>query len=313
MDAMLSTALFLLTLVNLFAGKGSAEKAEALFVFGDSYADTGNHDPYDQAVNQAWRRPNGLIWPGYPAGRISSGKIQTDFWADILGISSPIAYELLRSHDCNVNASKIKQGVNFAVGGSGIFRAFGFKTVPEQVQQFKKLIAAGSGFDSPKLSRSVVLVSVAGNDYAALSSSQSGSIEGLVDLVKPVVSGILEVVKDLYETGLRNFVVSNIAALGCGAEIGKTSCDPKYDGVINLHTKLLIDGVHHLRSNLKGSSIIITDLDSAFNYIFRNSEQHGFVDMFFPCCAAPDDAKSCAEVDEKGRALYEMLQKRIGN
>lgn len=37
--------------------------------------------------------------------------------------------------DCNINASKIKQGVNFAMGGSGIFRAFGFITiVPQPVE-----------------------------------------------------------------------------------------------------------------------------------------------------------------------------------
>ncbi|KAH9311071.1 hypothetical protein KI387_026106 [Taxus chinensis] len=301
MDSMLGSALFMVTILNLFAGKGSAEMAEALFVFGDSFADTGNRDPYNQTLSQSWRRPYGLTWPGYPAGRFSSGKIQTDFWGDILGLPCPVSYELLKSHDCETDAEKIRQGVNFAVGGSGIFRAHRFTTVPEQVKQFKKLIAASSGFDSLRLSRSVALISAAGNDYA-----NNGSNEGLVDLVEPVVSGTIEVVKDLYESGLRNFVVSNVAPFGCAPQIGKTSCDSKYDDTINLHTKLLTEGVHHLRSNLKGLSIIISDLVSAFHHIFSHSTQYGFEDIFMPCCAVKGGVNMCTEVDERGRALFEV-------
>nr|AKH04262.1 putative ester hydrolase [Taxus baccata] len=306
MDTMFWSALFLVTILNLYAGRGSAEKAEALFVFGDSYADTGNHDPYDQTVNQVWRKPNGLDWPGYPAGRVSSGKIQTDFWGDILGLPCPVSYELLKNHDCEADAERITQGVNFAVGGSGIFRAYGFTTIPEQVKQFKKLIAASSGFDSHKLSRSVALISAAGNDYVALRDSTNGSVEGLVDLVEPVVSGTMEAVKDLYESGLRNFVVSNVAPFGCAPQIGKTSCDSKYDDTINLHTKLLTEGVHHLRSNLEGSSIIISDLVAAFYHIFSHSTQYGFEDIFMPCCDVKGGVNMCTEVDERGRALFEV-------
>ncbi|XP_059076592.1 GDSL esterase/lipase At3g09930 [Cryptomeria japonica] len=218
---MFSRLLFLMTILSLFAGRGIADKAQALFVFGDSFADTGNRNPYNQTVNEPWRRPYGLTWPGYPAGRYSSGKIQTDFWGDILGLPVPIAYELFRSHDCKATAKKIRRGVNFAVGGSGIFQAYGFITVAQQVKQFKKLIAGSHGFDSRKLSRSVVLISVAGNDYGAFLSSRNGSIEGVTDLVKPVVSGIIDGVKELYESRLTNFAVSFVDLfVPCCAEKG---------------------------------------------------------------------------------------------
>ncbi|GLJ25813.1 hypothetical protein SUGI_0494340 [Cryptomeria japonica] len=252
-------------------GRGNAEKAQALFVFGDSYADTGNHDPYNQSLNLPWRRPYGLTWPGYPAGRYSSGKIQTDFWGDILGLPVPIAYELLRSHDCKATAKKIRKGVNFAVGGSGIFQAYGFITVAQQVKQFKKLIAGSHGFDSRKLSRSVVLISVAGNDYGTFLSSRNGSIQGVIDLVKPVVSGTIDAVKELYESGLRNFAVSNIGPFGCGPQIGKASY-----------------------------------LVSAVNHIFSSPEQFGFMDLFVPCCAIKGGVEMCGEVDEIGKPLFEV-------
>ncbi|XP_057835468.2 GDSL esterase/lipase At5g03610 [Cryptomeria japonica] len=284
MDAMFSCLFFLITILSLFAGRGNAEKAQALFVFGDSYADTGNHDPYNQSLNLPWRRPYGLTWPGYPAGRYSSGKIQTDFWGDILGLPVPIPYELLKSHECKAIAKKITR-VNFAVGGSAIFQAYGFITVAQQVNQFKKLIGGKQGFDSHKLSRCVVLISVAGNDYAAFLSRGYGSIEGLIDLVKPVVSGITETVKDLYLCGLRNFAVSNMFRLGCLPQIGRTSCDSTYDNIPALQMRLLTEGIESLRSNFKDISIIVSDLASATNHIFSNHRQYGLVDLFVPCCA----------------------------
>ncbi|GLJ25819.1 hypothetical protein SUGI_0494420 [Cryptomeria japonica] len=140
--------------------RGITNKARAFFVFGDSSADTGNRNPFNQTINEPWRRPYGLTWPCYPAGQYSSGKIQTDFWGDILGFPSPIAYELLRSHDSKAAAKKIRRGVNFAVGGSGIFQAYGFITEAQKVKQFKKLIRQSHEFDSQKLSQSIVLISV---------------------------------------------------------------------------------------------------------------------------------------------------------
>ena len=97
--------------------------------------------------------------------------------ADILGLPVPISYEQLKSHECKANAKKIVKGVNFAVGGSGIFRAYGFITVAQQVKQFKNLVGRRHGFDSHKLSRSAVLISVAGNDYNAFLDSKNGSTE----------------------------------------------------------------------------------------------------------------------------------------
>ncbi|XP_042940326.1 GDSL esterase/lipase At5g03610-like isoform X3 [Carya illinoinensis] len=47
-----------------------------LFVFGDSYSDTGNTDK----TQSAWEYPYGITFPGKPAGRFSSGRVLTDFF-----------------------------------------------------------------------------------------------------------------------------------------------------------------------------------------------------------------------------------------
>ncbi|KAH9316541.1 hypothetical protein KI387_025168, partial [Taxus chinensis] len=82
---------------------------------------------------------------------------------DIVGIPCPASYELLKNHEYETNAKRLRQGVNFVMGGNGIFQAYSFTTFPEQVKQFKKLIAGSSRFDSYKLSHSVALISATGN------------------------------------------------------------------------------------------------------------------------------------------------------
>ncbi|RVW94190.1 GDSL esterase/lipase [Vitis vinifera] len=46
-----------------------------LFVFGDSYVDTGNGGR--QATS--WKKPYGIIFPGKPTGRYSDGRVFTDY------------------------------------------------------------------------------------------------------------------------------------------------------------------------------------------------------------------------------------------
>lgn len=47
-----------------------------LFVFGDSYSDTGNNP---KALASSWKTPYGLTFPGKPAGRYSDGRVLTDY------------------------------------------------------------------------------------------------------------------------------------------------------------------------------------------------------------------------------------------
>ncbi|CAH2074302.1 unnamed protein product [Thlaspi arvense] len=87
---------------------------EKLFVFGDSYADTGNiKKPH--AVS--WRVPYGISFPGKPPGRFSDGLVSTDFLAILLRIQSPIPY-LWKDYAGN---KRLRYGMNFAYGGTGVF------------------------------------------------------------------------------------------------------------------------------------------------------------------------------------------------
>ena len=58
-----------------------------LFVFGDSYADTGNNK---KSEANSWKYPYGITFPGKPAGRYSDGRVLTDF----LGVSLSLSLSL---------------------------------------------------------------------------------------------------------------------------------------------------------------------------------------------------------------------------
>lgn len=47
-----------------------------LFVFGDSYSDTGNTR---KSQAYSWKYPYGITFPGKPTGRYSDGRVFTDF------------------------------------------------------------------------------------------------------------------------------------------------------------------------------------------------------------------------------------------
>lgn len=54
----------------------SGGNVRPVFVFGDSYADTGN---LPISVSRSWKRPYGTTFPGQPTGRFSDGRVLTDY------------------------------------------------------------------------------------------------------------------------------------------------------------------------------------------------------------------------------------------
>lgn len=56
-------------------------KPDKLFVFGDSYSDTGNTGI---AASRSWKPPYGMTFPGKPCGRFSNGRVLTDYVGQFL-------------------------------------------------------------------------------------------------------------------------------------------------------------------------------------------------------------------------------------
>ncbi|RVW91007.1 GDSL esterase/lipase [Vitis vinifera] len=69
--------LFLLLSVIISAAGAyvDANRSIKLFVFGDSYVDTGNRD----STARSWKEPYGITYPRIPAGHFSDGQVFTEY------------------------------------------------------------------------------------------------------------------------------------------------------------------------------------------------------------------------------------------
>uniref|UniRef100_A0A6N2M3X3 SGNH hydrolase-type esterase domain-containing protein n=1 Tax=Salix viminalis TaxID=40686 RepID=A0A6N2M3X3_SALVM len=183
------------------AAKNSPNGAPKLFVFGDSYVDTGN---WPRNVRGPWKVPYGKTFPGKPNGRASDGRVLTDHIASFLGIESPTPYQLR-------NTSKnTRQGLNFALGGSGIFPSWKNDTLTVQIDRFEQLLKENvySRQCDLEYSSSVALVSSGSNDYSFYAAAKKGSKDKstfvVLDLYNAMVSAI-----DQFRQGAANTKYKN--------------------------------------------------------------------------------------------------------
>ncbi|KAK7268411.1 hypothetical protein RIF29_21109 [Crotalaria pallida] len=72
-------------------GMYDSNPVKKLFVFGDSYVDTGNF-----LHSGSYKPPSGITFPGTPAGRFGNGRVLTDYLGNIIFFSSSLYYSLLR-------------------------------------------------------------------------------------------------------------------------------------------------------------------------------------------------------------------------
>lgn len=306
-------------LLLCFAPRGLDARPRALFVFGDSYADTGNHSPYVPILNRPWKSPYGSTWPGDGTGRYSDGKVFTDFFAEYLGFpSAPMTERMAKGKK---EYDEGMHGINFAYGGSGMFSTFGplIPRVNSQIQQFREFIE--SGFLAKDLiAASMILFVVCGNDYTAYGDSHPND-EGILDFVPDVASEIDGTLKAFYELGARKLSVTKMLPYGCypkiTSKVNYSSCNASENARTILHNKLLTDHVAAFKALHSDVEITFLDFQQAFEMAFQGHYDQADLlneDSTFqrninlrPCCEGIGDA-SCGEKDLFGRKQYNVCE-----
>lgn len=82
--------------------------------------------------------------------------------AKFYGIKSPIAYRWMK-----YAGKRLRYGVNFAYGGTGVFDTLAFEpNMTTQIDFFEKLLK-DSVYNKSDLQSALFLVTLAGNDYSA--------------------------------------------------------------------------------------------------------------------------------------------------
>lgn len=278
-----------------------------LFVFGDSYSDTGNNR---KSVASSWKYPYGITFPGKPSGRFSDGRVLTDFLAKFIGVKSPLPYRFRK-----IGVQHLKYGVNFAHGGTGVFKTLVLDpNMTTQIDFFQNLIQNVSVFTPKDLHFSVALVTVSGNDYATYVAT-NGSVQGWQPFIASVVNQLTVNLKRIYDLGVNKIVVIALEPLGClprsTAEFSFQKCNGTVNTLVGFHNLLLQQAVAKLNNETKSSSFLILDLYTSFTSVFKNKGDLGsikFENPLKPCCVGVSSGYYCGSLDANGTKKYTICQ-----
>ncbi|GMH10225.1 hypothetical protein Nepgr_012066 [Nepenthes gracilis] len=283
----------------------SSNGVNKLFVFGDSYADSGN---LNKSTYSSWKPPYGITYPGYPSGRFSNGRILVDYIATYYGIPSPVAYEERES-------GTTEYGVNFAFGGAGVFKTlFPVPNITGQIDLLQQLIDdKQTPYSQTDLLTSLAVVFVSGDDYIYYAVSHAGSLQGLAAYANSVINQLVLDLKRIHDLGVPNVLVSGLGPLGClppaTADSSYTSCNSQVNGFPLFHNQLLFKSLEKLNFQSMEPVFFLLDLYDAFLAAIQGHVHLPdggileFENRLKPCCQGVDAFNFCGDT-VGGQPMY---------
>ncbi|KAI4370187.1 hypothetical protein MLD38_018561 [Melastoma candidum] len=270
-----------------------------LFVFGDSYADTGNAP---MASSSSWKVPYGMTFPGKPSGRYSDGRVLPDFVAKYYGLQSPTPYKFRK-----FGAERARRyGMNFAIGGTGVFKTLvALPNMTAQIDMFQQVTGEGM-YTVDDLHASLALVQLSGNDYAAF-LFRTGSFEALPAFIQSVVNQLTINIKRIHGLGIEKVAVTNLPPLGCLPGLtGFTSprkCVDFINPFVETHNRLLAGAVAVLNNETRTSTFAVANLYDSFTSALGNPT---FDRPLEPCCVGINSTYMCGDVDPSRMKMYKV-------
>ncbi|XP_039003879.1 GDSL esterase/lipase At5g03610-like [Hibiscus syriacus] len=293
------------------ASKSESKSNVTLFVFGDSYVDTGN---WRKSVGGSWKEPYGITFPGKPSGRFSDGRVLTDYIASYLGTRTPTAYQWRKG----VKRSNLKYGMNFAYGGTGVLDTpVNQPNMTTQVDYFQRLIRE-KVYEKHDLNNSVAIVSVAGNDYAAyLARNTDDDLQKLPGFTKTIMKQLGINLERIQGLGVKRIAVTLIEPMGCvpvqAASSSYTNCSEVLNIGSKFHNQMLQQALKTLNDKTNSTVFVTLDLYNAFisalnKLTKRASASLGMKNPLKPCCEGKEKGNYCGSVDKSGTKQYSICE-----
>ncbi|XP_054819336.1 GDSL esterase/lipase EXL1-like [Prosopis cineraria] len=270
----------------------------AVLVLGDSIMDTGNNNNNPTTLARCNYKPYGKDFQGgIPTGRFGNGKVPSDLIVEELRIK-----ELLPAYlDPNLQPQDLPTGVNFASGGSGydpltskLASAISLTDQVELLRHYKEKLKAQVGEDRTDfiISNSIVFVVAGSNDisntyFLSRARQLQYDVPAYTDLM---VTSASNLVKDLYEVGLRRIGVFSAPPIGCvpfqrtvagGAE---RKCVERYNEAAQLFNSKLSRELASLNRDLPSSRVVYLDVYSPLLDVIVNYQKYGFKVGDKGCC-----------------------------
>nr|KAJ0203092.1 hypothetical protein LSAT_V11C500291580 [Lactuca sativa] len=274
--------LCLLILTGCQSSQGHFNKHVALFVFGDSFFDSGNNNYIKTTPDfQANFWPYGESYFNHPTGRFSNGRLLPDFIAEFAGLPFIPAYL-----DPHYHNSGFLYGANFASGGSGALVETDAGLVVDlktQLQYFSDLEKQyrqnlGDAKANQLLSDAVYLFSCGCNDYSVLLSNNESSLL-YEQYVEMVIGNLTDVFKEIHAKGGRKIGIGTVPAIGCWpntrAERPDNTCNEELNIIASQHNHALLHKLQDLGQQLEGFMFANYDISTAINKRMKNPSKYG--------------------------------------
>ncbi|KAL6838506.1 hypothetical protein ACP4OV_031751 [Aristida adscensionis] len=275
-----------------------------LWVFGDSYADTGNLGDLGRELTHAWYDPYGQTFPGRPAGRFSDGRVLTDFLASAMGVPTPVAYKLRR----RAPRGLLARGMNFAVGGAGVLDTGNFqRNISAQIDLFQAQRAAANA--ARGCGAGVAVVVVSGNDYA-YAADKDNNTSAAIAYIPTVVRRLREQLRRLRDGGgMRKVVVTSLHPMGCTPvftrALNYTGCDAVANAGAAQHNAALRAVLADL--DPANQTFLLLDLNGPFAAFVDGDAGAGrFAEPRRPCCESFTADGYCGQQDDAGKPQYTL-------
>ncbi|CAH8392663.1 unnamed protein product [Eruca vesicaria subsp. sativa] len=294
----LYTTVLSISSINCTENNNLITNQAALFVFGDSLFDAGNYKYINSSsAFQSNFFPYGQTTFKFPTGRVSDGRLITDFIAENAWL--PLIPPNLQPSNGN---SQFTYGANFAYGGAGALVETNpgmVRDLGTQLNSFKNVVrslksALGEAEANKIFSRAVYLFNIGGNDlvYPLVANSslfQSNTKENFVDFV---IGNTTSVVKEVYKIGGRKYGFLNMGAYECAPAISILdttnigSCSKPVAELIYLYNKKFPDALRRLQRELSGFRYALHDYHTSLLERINNPSKYGFKVGNMGCCGS---------------------------
>ncbi|TQE09737.1 hypothetical protein C1H46_004694 [Malus baccata] len=284
-----------LLISTCFGSKSWHSKRQvALFIFGDSYLDSGNNNYINTTtLDQANFLPYGETYFKFPTGRFSDGRLMSDFIAEYAHL--PFVPPFLQP-----GFHQYYGGANFASAGAGaLVETFQGEVIDlkTQLKYYKKVETwfrhrLGNVEAKVTLSRAVYLFSIGTNDYISPFLTNSPMLKSYPrsQYVGMVIGNLTNVIQEIYAGGGRKFGFINLLDSGClpGVRIIKPenngSCLKEVSSLAKLHNQALSKLLIQLGNQLEVFKYSLYDLNSNLRQRIRHPSKYGFKEGKTACC-----------------------------
>ncbi|KAL2336361.1 hypothetical protein Fmac_010807 [Flemingia macrophylla] len=293
----------------------------ALFIFGDSYFESGNNNYINTTTFfQANFPPYGETFFKYANGRFSDGRVISDFIAEYAKLP-PIPPFLHPEH----RDDEYIYGVNFASAGAGALAetnpgfVIGLKTqslyFAQVIKQWR--LKLGEEKANKLLSTAVYIFSIGGNDYAApfYTKFSNGlfpySKQKFVDFV---IGNITTAIKEIYIEGGRKFGFLNVLPPDCtpflrrfvnGTTI-EECLEKEASKLARLHNNALLKVLQDFEKQLEGFKYSILNLYDALLQLMKYPSKYGFEEGNVACCGGGSYRGDFSYGGKRGIEEYEL-------